>query len=224
MTWIEILLSTPILSSIIKWLGSHSAAKVKGKFRDLLQQRIDIQKAGEGGIYEGYSYKPVAFPLELDCKALFDDISLEAIRCIFLWKDVPLQGMLWEKGDNWATNLTEPQVPDKLPSLGKRRVTLFLNPIPLFSLWAEVEEVDRKRLLHTHEVNGTLQKLREEVVFPDARDNWGIEIRISFNSRFGDFIVSRKLEKISVKQDWKAICHRVGAIYEALGIGRLPSI
>ena len=223
MMWIEMLLSTPILSSIFKWLVSHSVDRVKGKFRGLLQQRIDIQKAGEGEIYEGFSYKPIAFPLDLDCKALFDEISMRAICCVFSWEDVPLQGMWWEKGDVYATNWTIPQVPDKLPSLGKGGMTLFLNPMPLFSLWAEVEEVDRKRLLHTHEVDGTLQKLREEVVFPDARDNWSIDIRITFSSRFGDFVVSRNLRRISVKQDWRAICHQVRAIYDALGIKRVLS-
>lgn len=224
MTWIEILLFTPILGPIFKWLASHSIDRVKAKFRGLLQQRIDIQKAGEGEVYEGYPDKPIAFPLDLDCKALFDEISVRAIRCIFSWKDVPLQGMWWEKGDNWATNWTIPQVPDKLPFLGKGGVTLFFNPMLPFSLWAEVEEVDRKRLLHTHEADGTLQKLREEVTFPDTRDNWGIDIRITFSSRFGDFVVCRELRRISVKQDWRAICHQVRAIYDVLGIKRLPSI
>lgn len=218
------ILARPVLGPIFRWLASHSVDRVKAKFRGLLQQRIEIQKSGEGEVHEGYSYKPIAFPLYLDCKALFDEISVQAIRCIFSWKDVPLQGMWWEKGDNWATNWTVPQVPDKLPLLGKCGVTLFFNPTQPFLLWAEVEEIDRKRLLHTHEVNGTLQKLREEVIFPDERDNWSIDIRITFSSMFGDFTVSRKLRKISVKQDWRAICHQVRSIYDALGIKRLPSI
>ncbi len=223
MEWVATVASLPILGPILRWVGAHSIGKVKGKFRDLLTQRIEIEKGVEGNVYEGYAYKPLAFNLKLDSKA-FDDVSIESIDCIFFYNNVPLQRMQWNKGDKWASNCTEPQVPDKLLSLDWCPLTVFLNPVPFFSLWAELEEIDRKRLLHSHEFADP--SVRPEVLsFPEARDNWGIRISVKFGSRFGDFMVYKELPRLSVKEDWKAICQKVKSIHETgWGLARQISV
>lgn len=169
--------SLRVVGIILKKLTARLG--LKGKVRDRLRQRVDVEVIGKGQIYKGYAGKPVGFDLVLDCKALFDDISVEFIRCIFFWENIPLQTMLWEKGDKWATNCTVPRVPEKLIYLGKRSMTLFLNPVPLFSLWAEMEAIDYQHI----------------------SDNWGINIRIGLKSKhFGDFII-RNESHINAPED-----------------------
>lgn len=168
MGWLETSLSLPFWGSILKRIGMLPISKIRRRFRDLLQQRIKIEEGMEGSVYEGYSYKPLAFHVKLDSKA-FDDVRIESVDCVFLYEDVPLQRMQWNKGDKWASNCTEPHVPDKLAAFGSQTLTLLLNSVILFSLWAEMEEIDRKRLLHSHEF-GSSSVRAEFLSFPEARD------------------------------------------------------
>lgn len=191
MGWfVNVLLS--VIDPFLRWVAARSAEGLRKRYRERLRQRIAIESKGKPQIYEGFSYKPLGFELKIDSKGS-DDVFIRSINCIFLFDHIPLQGMRWEEGDEWATNLTKPYLPDrdKIPCFQWSTVTLFLNLVPFSSL--------------------------PSLVSSRAKGYWGLEVAIRFRSRFGDFVVHKDL---SFKGDWKTICQTIqSVIREKLGIG-----
>jgi hypothetical protein len=70
----------------------------------------------------------VYFPLFVDNDSTVD-LSVRSIKCMFRYKGVAMQNLLWEKGDSFASNGTKVNVED-IKSLKEGVIGCEFNPFP----------------------------------------------------------------------------------------------
>ncbi|MCL0070618.1 hypothetical protein M1O54_00280 [Dehalococcoidia bacterium] len=211
------LLVNPMVGPIIKPLFGIPIEKIKKRARDALQEKIAIERV-KGELRtgpSGHSFPPLAFTLLLYSRG-FDDVHIKCIDCIFLYKNIPLQLMRWEKGDEWASNLTRPHTSEgKLKALGELSITIFFNPIIDFSLWTLAKEIRHRE----EEFSVIADRIIE---LPNSKNEWSIEGAITFESKYGN--IPLKIDLFSCcrgieAEDWGTICERsVKPTLERLGI------
>lgn len=211
------LLITPFLGPALKMLFRIPMERVKKKARNALQQQLTIKEV-TGEIHTlQHAFPSLAFTLSLDSKG-FDHVFVNSINCVFLYKNIPLQQMIWKRDDEWASNLTQPKIGEgKLKAQKDLKITIFFNPIIYFPLWLRALGLGIQH--REHDLSIVSSSVLE---LPDSKRGWEIEGTIIFASNYGhvslkigSFPCCRNIEA----EDWNTICEEsVKPTLERLGI------